>query len=261
MSTNTGHGHVRPRPDGLVAKCGGPHVCGVCLDELLESQAPSIVPDAPAVPAIWIQTLPALGSRQGRALDLIDPKPEQIDFRTIATVLSRVPRFAGQTGGGVLSVAQHCTEGARAILRDTGRNDWAAAFLLHDAHEYAMGDIATPVAQALAHHAEKDLGKGGAVSYAIRSLKSALDSAIYRAAGMSYPLDAQTAALVKLYDARMLVTERNARLAEPPYPHDTQAEPVADVDMFPWSAGSAEAFYWRHCVDLLPVFVDSPRKV
>lgn len=95
----------------------------------------------------------------------------------------------------------------------------------------------------------------------IKRLKESLDSAICRAAGMLYPLDAQTQSVVKLYDARMLVTERNVRLAEPPYPHDTQAEPVADVDMFPWSAGSAEAFYWRHCVDLLPVFVDSARKL
>jgi hypothetical protein len=30
---NTGHGHVRARPDGMVARCGGPGVCMVCSFE------------------------------------------------------------------------------------------------------------------------------------------------------------------------------------------------------------------------------------
>src|SRR5688500_10385336 len=28
--TNTGHGHVWPRPDGVQARCGGPGICPVC---------------------------------------------------------------------------------------------------------------------------------------------------------------------------------------------------------------------------------------
>jgi hypothetical protein len=30
---NTGHGHVRPRPDGVRARCGGPGMCPVCSTE------------------------------------------------------------------------------------------------------------------------------------------------------------------------------------------------------------------------------------
>lgn len=30
---NTGHGHVRPRPDGARARCGGPAICSVCAKE------------------------------------------------------------------------------------------------------------------------------------------------------------------------------------------------------------------------------------
>ncbi len=30
---NAGHGHVRPRPDGVKARCGGPGSCSVCSRE------------------------------------------------------------------------------------------------------------------------------------------------------------------------------------------------------------------------------------
>jgi hypothetical protein len=32
-SPNTGHGHVRPRPDGIRARCGGPAMCCECARE------------------------------------------------------------------------------------------------------------------------------------------------------------------------------------------------------------------------------------
>lgn len=30
LGTNTGHGHVWKRPDGFLARCGGPKICPVC---------------------------------------------------------------------------------------------------------------------------------------------------------------------------------------------------------------------------------------
>ncbi len=30
---NQGHGHVKPRPDGSRARCGGPALCNVCAKE------------------------------------------------------------------------------------------------------------------------------------------------------------------------------------------------------------------------------------
>jgi ferredoxin len=36
---NTGHGHVRPRPDGLKARCGGPAICGACAREVAQQEA------------------------------------------------------------------------------------------------------------------------------------------------------------------------------------------------------------------------------
>lgn len=34
LTENTGHGHVRPRPDGIKMRCGGPKICTVCALEL-----------------------------------------------------------------------------------------------------------------------------------------------------------------------------------------------------------------------------------
>lgn len=39
QNKNTGHGHVRPRPDGMKARCGGPGLCRECAKELGEAKA------------------------------------------------------------------------------------------------------------------------------------------------------------------------------------------------------------------------------
>jgi hypothetical protein len=36
--SNTGHGHVTPRPDGVKMRCGGPAICSVCALELAAKQ-------------------------------------------------------------------------------------------------------------------------------------------------------------------------------------------------------------------------------
>jgi len=36
----SGHGHVTPNADGVKARCGGPHLCGDCARELMETGQP-----------------------------------------------------------------------------------------------------------------------------------------------------------------------------------------------------------------------------
>jgi hypothetical protein len=184
----------------------------------------------------WVQTV------TGGAVDLLDPKPEQIDFETMAIGLAGTPRFGRQTRGGLYSVAQHCLEGALAIERDTGRRDWAAAFLLHDGHEYLIGDISTPVQNALAIICRDP----DALRDAFRAQKARLDAAIYPAAGIDWPLPPETAAVVHEYDARMCRTERDTRMAPSPYPWHPRienAEPLTGVDLYPWSEKTVAALY------------------
>lgn len=195
----------------------------------------------------WLQVL------GGVAFDLTRPTAAMIDFSIIATVLARIPRFAGHTEGGVYSVAQYSVEGARAILRDTGSREAAAAFAIHDAHEAYVGDIATPIQKALcAVASEKSVYAGLAVTAAIKSLKARIDVAIHEAAGIPFPLAAEPSSIVHEYDVRMMCTERLVRLAPPPRPWTTVAPVVVGCDLYPWSEAVAAVTFRTVMRELLP---------
>ncbi len=86
----------------------------------------------------------------GRRLDLLDPSPVDIEMEDIAHGLSRVARWNGQTSGEwAYSVAQHSLlVEAIAAHRGLARR-WALAALLHDAPEYVIGDMISPVKAAV----------------------------------------------------------------------------------------------------------------
>jgi hypothetical protein len=175
----------------------------------------------------WLQTA------SGRAFDLLHPDWREVDFEVdIPEALARLARFTGHVRSGPYSVAQHCVVGADAILRDTRDRQAAAAFLLHDAHEAYLGDIATPIAQAMIIRAEFLAGVGidGFIKRSQDSLKATLDKAIYQAAGLNDDgCPARYRALVKDYDIRMLATERLQLLGKSPqpwHPAIEAAEPI-----------------------------------
>ena len=88
----------------------------------------------------------------GRRLDLLDPRPEDIEISDIAHGLARVARWNGQTiGDHAFSVAEHALI-VEAIVSDqigdpTGHHSLAA--LLHDAPEYVIGDLISPFKTAI----------------------------------------------------------------------------------------------------------------
>lgn len=75
----------------------------------------------------------------GRKVDLVNPRPEQIDIADIACGLANESRFNGQTGR-LYSVAQHSVEASFIVPRE----DRLEA-LLHDATEAYMKDIPAPL--------------------------------------------------------------------------------------------------------------------
>ncbi len=88
----------------------------------------------------------------GRRLDLLDPTPVDIEVEDIAHGLAFVARWNGQTRGDYpYSVAEHSllVEALYTRLYRSAPAKWQLAALLHDAPEYVIGDMISPVKAAV----------------------------------------------------------------------------------------------------------------
>lgn len=100
----------------------------------------------PTPPRAWQRML------SGRRLDLLDPTPVDIEIEDIAHGLAFVARWNGQTiGDFAYSVAEHSllVETLFARLNPKAPVKWKLAALLHDAPEYVIGDMISPVKSAV----------------------------------------------------------------------------------------------------------------
>lgn len=100
-----------------------------------------------APPRAWQRML------SGRRLDLLDPSPVDIEISDIAHGLARVPRWNGQTEGDhAFSVAQHSllVEQIFGRISEDASPDQRLAALLHDAPEYVIGDMISPLKTVVA---------------------------------------------------------------------------------------------------------------
>jgi 5'-deoxynucleotidase YfbR-like HD superfamily hydrolase len=88
----------------------------------------------------------------GRRLDLLDPTPMDIEIEDIAHGLAFVARWNGQTLGDFpYSVAEHSLLVEEIFTRANPgvAPRWRLAALLHDAPEYVIGDMISPVKAAI----------------------------------------------------------------------------------------------------------------
>jgi uncharacterized protein len=88
----------------------------------------------------------------GRRLDLLDPTPMDIEVEDIAHGLAFVARWNGQTRGDwPYSVAEHSLLVEEIFARSNPgiAAKWRLAALLHDAPEYVIGDMISPVKAAV----------------------------------------------------------------------------------------------------------------
>ncbi|MCL6283524.1 HD family hydrolase [Ruegeria sp. 2012CJ41-6] len=88
----------------------------------------------------------------GRRLDLLDPTPVDIEIEDIAHGLAFVARWNGQTKGDfAYSVAEHSllVEALFGRISPKAPAKWHLAALLHDAPEYVIGDMISPVKSAV----------------------------------------------------------------------------------------------------------------
>ncbi len=88
----------------------------------------------------------------GRRLDLLDPTPMDIEVEDIAHGLAFVARWNGQTKGDyAYSVAEHSllVTDIYLAMNPNAPVKWQLAALLHDAPEYVIGDMISPVKAAV----------------------------------------------------------------------------------------------------------------
>lgn len=101
---------------------------------------------ARTTPRAWQRML------SGRRLDLLDPTPVDIEIGDIAHGLAFVARWNGQTEGDFpYSVAEHSILVEEIFRRvdPAAPVKWRLAALLHDAPEYVIGDMISPVKAAV----------------------------------------------------------------------------------------------------------------
>ena len=119
----------------------------------------------------------------GRRLDLLDPTPLDIEIEDIAHGLAFVARWNGQTRGDwPYSVAEHSLLVEEIYGRMGGAAPkWRLAALLHDAPEYVIGDMISPVKSAVGPgYGELDLRLTAAVHLRF-GLPAALPLAVKKA--------------------------------------------------------------------------------
>lgn len=140
----------------------------------------------------------------GKGLDIAKPDPAAVDFNDMAVGLSLICRFTGamRNPRTFYSVAQH------SILVSFLLPDRLAVYgLLHDGHEYILGDDSTPKKNVLATLAPE-------AATALKELKKGWDRAIWKAAALVAPSAADLEA-IKQADHQALSIERRDLLAPP----------------------------------------------
>ena len=172
----------------------------------------------------WLQTA------SGKALTLLDPKPEQIELYDVAHGLSNVCRFSGQCKI-FYSVAQHSVLASHVITLLDGFLKLSAAerkalqliALMHDSSEAFIADVPTPIKVHLPFYKEVETKIMQAIA-----TRFGLDFALF-----SHPL-------VHEVDAVMLATEKRDIMQPEPQPWIDLPKPFGG-SIFPMDPKKAES--------------------
>lgn len=181
----------------------------------------------------------------GSVMNLADLQVADVDFGRMGNSLSKIARFNGIYECPAYSVAQHSVMGADALYRETGNQIVAGYFVLHDGHEYIVGDQTRPAVRLIAHHlSQLSGGTSGMVHAAVAAMKASIDAVILRAARLpalsEFP---DYERLVRDMDERMLRAEGIAlfgpRAAEH-LPAADRPRPKLAGAVRPWGPARAE---------------------
>lgn len=166
----------------------------------------------------WIQTY------SGGKFYPLDPHEEDINIVDIAHALSNLCRYTGHSNK-FYSVAQHSIIGTVHLLKLYPDNEiLAKQFLLHDATEAYINDIARPLKQYLTLY---------------KTIEDNIAKIIYKKFKVSYPFDR----VIKIIDNSLLYEESKIlMLGTDEWSYDMKEEliPIDIVDMKFLNPGDAE---------------------
>ena len=178
----------------------------------------------------------------GRRLDLSNPSPLDIEIEDIARGISRVARWNGQTSGEhPLSVAQHSVIVAE-LLKSYNENieiKWQLAALLHDAAEYIISDMITPLKSFLGEEYIQLEDKIQSAIYIRFSLPGEIPKKIYK---LIKNCDRQTAFIEAIQLAGFTLKEAKKTLKIPKL--------IPDYKIIPISANKAEKLFLKKFKEL-----------
>ena len=169
---------------------------------------------------------PSILTVSGEYFDFLNPEKSIFGIEDIAHGLSNVCRFAGHTNS-FYSVAQHSYLVSKIVPPEH-----ALAGLLHDAHEFAIGDMTTPLKRLLPE---------------FRALELRVKAAVLARFGLTLPLHPS----IKEGDLKMLVTEQRDLLP----PHDNTWELTKNLEpcperIDPWPPASAKMLFLQRFHEL-----------
>ena len=178
----------------------------------------------------------------GRRLDLLNPSPLDIEIEDIARGISRVARWNGQTSGEYpLSVAQHSVIVAE-LLKNYNENieiKWQLAALLHDAAEYIISDMITPLKSFLGEEYIQLEDKIQSAIYIRFSLPGEIPKKIYK---LIKNCDRQTAFIEAIQLAGFTLKDAKKTLKIPKF--------IPDYKIIPISANKAEKLFLKKFKEL-----------
>lgn len=176
-------------------------------------------------------TEPHLLTSRGKIFPLLNPKVEDIDLLSASRALAQINRYNGHCFRPY-SVAEHCVRLTYAAQEDGHSHRMLLLILLHDFHESITGDFPSPIKTVLRLDD----------NFALDSLAWKLDMLLYEKLGIDPP-NKDEAEIIKEYDYRILLNERDALLPKSPVPWFCEhLEPLEGVtfEEFPW-------YVWSNC--------------
>lgn len=179
--------------------------------------------------APWRQTY------TGIAVDMTAPDPRTIMLEDIAQSLTLQCRYTGHLGEPY-SVAQHSVLATWYAEKDGHPPGVLRGILMHDAHEAYTGDIATPLKRRL------EAIRPGIV----HEVEAPFDAAIAERFDIRWDRPA-----IKLYDLRMLATEKRDLVQHEVKPWDIPEEITPfGTRIIPWDWRGARAEFYGWCKKL-----------